>query len=319
MEEFINQCQTKNLNHLTQMLSKITKISVKKYITIQLLCNWATSEQLAQQWNKMTKDNNYCWGRIKVIWNGQPDYFVVINGTNDAIDPKKTILFHMEPNFEQLTQFGQWCSIDDNIFLKVFRHKTDYNNNEWHLSLTYAELMSQTITKTKNKLSIIISDKYQDIGQIKRVDFVHFLEKSHAEYDLYGQGNRFGFKNHLGSLPYNHKEIGLFDYKYTLGIENCSLTNYYTEKLIDGILSECLTFYWGCPNIDQFLDPRAYVKLNLVNFEEDLKLITKAIQEDWHSQRLPYIKEAKKKILTELQFFPRLEKFILKEEERKQK
>jgi ribosomal protein L23 len=40
-------------------------------------------------------------------------------------------------------------------------------------------------------------------------------------------------------------------------------------------------------------------------------LIKKAIEEDWWSQRISYIKEAKQKILNELQFFPRLEKIIL--------
>jgi hypothetical protein len=39
--------------------------------------------------------------------------------------------------------------------------------------------------------------------------------------------------------------------------------------------------------------------------------VKKAIEEDWWSQRLPYIREAKRRILTELQFFPRLERELL--------
>ena len=89
-----------------------------------------------------------------------------------------------------------------------------------------------------------------------------------------------------------------------------SIKNYYTEKLIDGILGECLVFYSGCPNIRDFIDERAYVYLELSNFEKDYGIIQKAIQEDWYSKRLPYIREAKYKILNELQFFPRLEKFL---------
>ena len=99
-------------------------------------------------------------------------------------------------------------------------------------------------------------------------------------------------------------------YKYIFNVENFQINNYYTEKLIDGILSECLVFYHGCPNIKELIDEKAFVWLELSNFEQDYKLIKKAIEEDWWSERLSYIKQAKTKILDELQFFPRLEKII---------
>ena len=114
----------------------------------------------------------------------------------------------------------------------------------------------------------------------------------------------------MGPLPPHDKNGGLLQYKYTFNAENHSIRNYYTEKLIDGILAECLVFYWGCPNVKDYIDERAYVQLELVDFEKDYQTVQKAINEDWHSQRLPYIREAKKKILDELQFFPRLEKIL---------
>jgi hypothetical protein len=98
----------------------------------------------------------------------------------------------------------------------------------------------------------------------------------------------------------------MFPYKYTFNVENHSIKNYYTEKLIDGILAETLVFYSGCYNARDYIDERAFVYLELSNFEKDFQTIKKAIEEDWYTQRLPYIKEAKQKILNELQFFPRL-------------
>ena len=46
------------------------------------------------------------------------------------------------------------------------------------------------------------------------------------------------------------------------------------------------------------------------DFEKDYETIKKAIKDDWWSIKLPYIKKAKKRILNELQFFPRIEKII---------
>jgi hypothetical protein len=157
-------------------------------------------------------------------------------------------------------------------------------------------------------LTTILSDKYKDPGHIKRVDFIKFIENK-MDVHVFGS-NKFLWKNYKGSLPYHNKDESLFPYKYSFNVENHSIKNYYTEKLIDGILAETLVFYSGCFNVRDYIDERAFVYLELSNFEHDYQIIKKAIEEDWYSQRLPYIKEAKQKILNELQFFPRLHSII---------
>jgi len=284
-------------------------------IRVQLLCNWCPSEELARMWNKMSK-GNYIWNNIQIVWDGRIDYYVVINSSPSGIpiDKKKTILFRMEPNMAKNPEiWKEWANPNQEDFLKVFKHESgDYNNNEWHLSKTYTELLNTSVPKNPELtkvLSTVLSAQYNDIGHVKRVDFVKFLDKKGVTVHVFGD-NKWQYKNYKGSLPTHCKDDGIFPYKYTFNAENNPINNYFTEKLIDGILGECLTFYWGCPNVKKYIDERAYVQLELSNFEQDYETIKRAIQEDWHSQRLPYIKEAKKKILTELQFFPRLEQIL---------
>ncbi len=284
-------------------------------IRVQLLCNWCPSEELARMWNKMSK-GNYIWNNIQIVWDGRIDYYVVINSSPSGIpiDKKKTILFRMEPNMAKNPEiWKEWANPNQEDFLKVFKHESgDYNNNEWHLSKTYTELLNTSVPKNPELtkvLSTVLSAQYNDIGHVKRVDFVKFLDKKGVTVHVFGD-NKWQYKNYKGSLPTHCKDDGIFPYKYTFNAENNPISNYFTEKLIDGILGECLTFYWGCPNAKKYIDERAYVQLELSNFEQDYETIKRAIQEDWHSQRLPYIKEAKKKILTELQFFPRLEQIL---------
>lgn len=283
------------------------------YIHVKLLCNWCSSKELADCWNKMSK-GNYTWGRIKIVWEGDVDYYVIINKPpeTEIFDKKKTILFRMEPHMSLHPEiWGPWANPDDKEFLKVLRHETgDYNNNEWHLSTPYSVLVEEKgFYKPDNTLSTILSSKYKDPGHILRVDFVKFLENKSLKVYVYGE-NKWNYKNYMGPLPLHNKNGGLLPYKYTFNAENHSIENYYTEKLIDGILAECLVFYWGCPNVKDYIDERAYVQLELIDFEKDYQTIQKAINEDWHSQRLPYIREAKRKILNELQFFPRLETIL---------
>ena len=116
---------------------------------------------------------------------------------------------------------------------------------------------------------------------------------------------------HLNVIDaYHNKDDGLIPYKYTFNCENFELTGYFTEKIIDAILSETLIFYHGCPDIYAYIDKRAFVWLDLSNFESDYNYIKKCINEKLWEQRLPYIREAKKKILSDLQFFPRIKKII---------
>ena len=282
-----------------------------------LLCNWCDSRTLCYFWNKMSK-GNYTWNNIKIVWSEPTDWYVIINSPlytcTEIPDLKKTILFQMEPfmNSKHKNRWGDWSNPSSKLFKYMATHKTEYNNNEWHLSKTYNELMSEKIIKIKKydfTLSTVLSDKMLEEGQQKRIRFVKYLEKKGMSLDIYGS-NKLNWKNYKGSLPYHAKDNGMFPYKYVFNAENNKIPNYYTEKLIDGILAECLVFYWGCPNVSEYIDSRAYIQLDLSDMKNDYKIIVDAMKNNLWEDRISYIRESKHKILNTLQFFPRLERIL---------
>ena len=285
-------------------------------IKILLICNWCSSEELCTLWNKMSQGNRV-WDNIEIVSEEPADYYCIINKPMiefEDLNLERTILFRMEPCMEKHPEIwgDKWSNPKKEEFLFHGGHDLYLNNVEWHLSKTYGELCKEEVMKdisVCNVLSTVLSDKYRDLGQQRRIDFIKFLEGKDLQVDIFG-GDRFLWKNYKGSLPSHQKDNALFPYKYTFNCENHSIKNYCTEKLYDGILAECLVFYSGCFNIRDTIDNRAFVYLELSNFEKDYQTIKRAIAEDWWSQRLPYIKEAKKLILNELQFFPRLKKII---------
>ena len=290
---------SKNNNHvsLLNIIGKKGDTYIKN-TNVLLMCNWCSSQELCDLWNKMSKDN-YTWDNIEIVSKEPADFYCVINKPNGEVefDLSKTILFRMEPNMEKHPEKwgNKWANPNKDEFLFCGKHDLYLNNVEWHLSKTYNQLIENEIIKNIsvcNILSTVLSDKYADIGQQHRIDFIKFLEKKEIQVDVYG-GNRFLWKNYKGSLPLYQKDNALFPYKYTFNCENHSIKNYCTEKLYDGILSECLVFYSGCYNIRDTIDNRAFVYLELSNFEKDYQIIKKAIEEDLWSKRLPYIKESK--------------------------
>lgn len=284
---------------------------------IKLLCNWTDSENLKELWNKMTK-GNYTWNNIEIVTKEPVDFYVIINSPpkGEFYNRKKTIVFQMEPHMEKNYLWGEWGDPVDSEFFKVLKHRYgDYNNNEWHLSLTWNQLHETEIKKSKEfetTLSTILSNKKNDIGQKRRCEFINFLEtKNDINLHIYGDKDVANDKkNYMGNLPHHKKDAALFPYKYNFNCENNQIAYYYTEKLIDGILSESLTFYCGCPNITSLIDPNCYVILTLEDFESDYQTIKKTIKDNLYEERIDFIKKEKKRILDTLQFFPRLEKII---------
>jgi GR25 family glycosyltransferase involved in LPS biosynthesis len=106
------------------------------------------------------------------------------------------------------------------------------------------------------------------------------------------------------------KRDGLFPYRYTITVENNSEVNYVTEKLVDAILSECLPFYWGCPNLEDIVDPDSFIRLPLDDLETSARLIQEAITNDEYSRRLPAIKRSKEKLLNSLQLAPTISRIV---------
>ncbi len=244
---------------------------------------------------------------MKLVWEAPYDYIVVVNSTTHPLTPddlKKTVYMVMEPKIyeKRWLDYGR----QPQLFKAIYDHTT-YNNNEWHLSLTREQLLNQTepIPKTMGTtISAILSNKYFDPGHKTRINFARVAQHE-LPWHSYG-GNLFRWRNYRGSLPLYEKDAALLPYKYTFNQENHCISGYYTEKLIDGILAECLVFYSGPDNIERLVDPLAYVKLDFTDIQGSIAIMKTALAEDWHSKRLPHILKAKSRILTETGFFPRL-------------
>lgn len=70
----------------------------------------------------------------------------------------------------------------------------------------------------------------------------------------------------LPELTYNpliqDDKFPLFEtYQYSFVIENSSQPNYFTEKLIDCLITKTIPIYYGCPNIHEFFDTTGWILL----------------------------------------------------------
>lgn len=292
-------------------------IYIKKSYTpltrIKMLCNWCSSQDLCKEWLKMTK-SNYRWNNIQITWEDDVDYYIIINKPKpgDVYIPEKTIIFHMEPWCGDASQswgvktWGEWAAPDPTKFLQVRSHNNFMNTVFWQVPITYTEFKNTTIIKRDiNTISSVCSSKYFDPGHKKRIDFLKFLESKGVNLHIYNEDNTHNFKSYQGKArPDIDKEKGLMPYKYYFMCENNAEQNFITEKLWEPILCECLCFYWGCPNVGDYVDPLAYVQLDMDDFEKSSLIIKESIENNLWEERLPILQREKEKLLDTLGFFP---------------
>lgn len=295
-------------------------------IRARLLANWCGSAELCELFNRMSSAGNYEWEfidldgvprRLRITdSDDDPDFWVVLNapppGEEVPADPGRTVVFQMEPlmwSERMRGRWGRWAAPSPLSYLQVRDHRRHRNSNDWWVGLTYSELTAEPPAPKTRTLAACVSEKYFDPGHRKRIDFLRFLDGRDLDLDIYGTV-RHGFRRYRSPTPAHDKSSCLLPYRYYFDAENNASPNFFTEKIVDCLLAETLCFYWGCPNLDSYFDPRAFIRLELEDFEADLERIRAAIAADEWSARLPYIRAEKRRILDDYGFFPTLARTV---------
>jgi hypothetical protein len=267
---------------------------------------------------------NFIWNKIQFTWeNENIDYYIIINKPppNEYYEKSKTIIFHMEPwcygtQTWGVKTWGEWATPSETDFLQVRNHRKYYNNGFWQLKSTYTELKNKDdiLKFDHNIISTICSSKYFDPGHIKRIDFLKYMQDQNdpsVSLHYYNEDNKFNFKNYMGTArPDIDKENGIMKYKYYFMCENNEETNFITEKLWEPLLCDCLCFYWGCPNVADYINPLAYVQLDMNDFNKSFNIIKNAIESNLWETRLPIIRQERLRVLDYYGFCPTVERII---------
>lgn len=133
----------------------------------------------------------------------------------------------------------------------------------------------QSIHSKDKNFSIIASGKHQLPGHQLRHQIIQAAE---GKIDVFGNGY----------TPIKDKIQGLKNYRYHFAIENCKRDFWFTEKLIDCLVTGTIPIYWGCPSIYSFFNDDGFIIFdNLTDLKEKLKLCTP----EYYESKLPAIKE----------------------------
>ena len=234
----------------------------------------------------------FTWDRTNIDINGNDLIVFTDSHIKSARNNKNSVGWIIEPVEIRPNLYSEIKNLKDN-YLKIFTHeKTLPFGCCWITSED-----QKIYNKTKN-ISIISSDKTQATGHKLRHSVI---SKFNDKFDVYGRKYN----------PIKNKIDGLMDYRFSIVIENCKRDYWFTEKLIDCLVTGTIPIYWGCPSIGDFFDIRGFIIIDNI---DDLKNVINNISEETYKEKLKYVEhnfiESKKYILPDNLIYKKIKNFL---------
>lgn len=132
-------------------------------------------------------------------------------------------------------------------------------------------------TEKTSMCSLIASAKRDSNGHQLRHAMVDWVRETDQPVEIMGRGYK----------PFEAKSDGLAPYRYSIVIENVEEKNYFSEKLVDAVLCNTVPIYWGCPNLEDFVETSAIIRCNSA---EDIKTAVASMSNADYERRLPDLK-----------------------------
>ena len=221
---------------------------------------------------------------------------------------EKTMLVTGEPSTitvfgtDYLRQFGCILTFQEPWAMRhpqvIFHHP----GLIWHYGLPFGkgdfitwDMLAATPPMPKTRMiSTVCSKRTGNITlHSTRVEFTWRLKEALPELDIYGHGVN----------PMDDKACALDPYRYHIAVENHVYNHHLTEKLPDAFLGYTLPFYHGAPNASDYFPKDSFIPIDINDYPRSLEIIKSHLNNNEYEDRLPYIIEARRRVLEEQNLF----------------
>ncbi len=248
-------------------------------------------QDLPDSGSRFTEERLQCPKEQSILITGEPSSITVF-GT-DYIRQFGCVLTFQEP----------WAMRHPNV---VFRHPgliwyygLPFGSNG--MFLTWDQLASASPPAKTRSISTVCSQRRGEATlHSARVDFTAALQSDLDELDVYGHG----------VLPMDDKAEAIDPYRFHIAIENHVCRHHLTEKLPDAFLGYALPFYHGAPNAQDYFPRESFIPIDIGDYARSLEIIRHHLANNEYEDRLPFITEARRRVLEEENIFAILQRLI---------
>jgi hypothetical protein len=170
---------------------------------------------------------------------------------------------------------------------------------------TYDEMKAMPAPAKTRDISTVCSDRKGRLTQhSRRFEFTRKLKEALPDLDVFGHG----------VTPMSDKAVAVDPYRYHIAIENHVYPHHLTEKMPDSFLGYAVPFYYGCPNAADYFPAESFIPIDITDFARARDIIRSTLANNEYQDRLPYVIEARRRVLDEYNLFAVLDREISRNE-----
>ena len=198
---------------------------------------------------------------FQAVSDNRPQRKVFVNLEPEAIIHTEAYLLQNYKLFSLILSYNQHV-IDNCPNAIKYVHGTT-----WIAEKDYSEEFLD-ISKKQYKISVMTGAKCMTEGHAFRID-LYKKQQAFSKFPIVFWRSSAGQplpelnpgKNPLLGRDMTSKIEMLRDYQFHICIENSRQHNYFSEKLMDCLITKTIPIYYGCPNIAEFFDTRGWIIL----------------------------------------------------------
>lgn len=183
---------------------------------------------------------------------------------------------------------------NQHLFNYVFTHNDDVLNS-CKKSILFEHGMSwiknYEFKEKKFEISTVVGFKMISEGHAIRRGLWHEQKRITCPKKFFLSNQHRGLED-TGDNPVlgsnMEDKIVMFDSQFHIAIESTKRNNYFTEKLIDALITKTVPIYYGCPNIGKWFDIKGMFRVNGV---EDIISVCNGVNREMYSSMIPVIEE----------------------------
>jgi hypothetical protein len=123
-----------------------------------------------------------------------------------------------------------------------------------HFGYMWHSRPPKEITVKSKVMSIIVSEKQFAPGHMYRHTLVESIINNNLPIDIYGRGSG-QYTGMNRRIMGTFKDVEPYDeYLFSVCVENYICNHYFSEKIITPLMYNCMPLYYGCKNINSYVE-----------------------------------------------------------------
>jgi len=177
----------------------------------------------------------------------------------------------------------------NNTFDYLFTHNQellDTIKNSFVMPLASTWIRDYNFPEKEFSVSALVGGKLLAPGHYLRQKIWFKEDKITVPRRFFLSGNYGGIENYNNNPILGKDKAPLFDSQFHICIENANRRNWFTEKIIDCMVTKTVPIYWGCPNIGDWFDTRGMIIAS--DYKEIIDKCN-SLNENTYNEMLPFI------------------------------